>query len=122
MGSDKKDAGFAALFYPSAGKELAMYVSTPPPVWLGERDLSRIVINAPGMYCVFFIISAKADGRAYITVNGREIYGSYAKSQEGKISGSAICSIRKNAIPCSLSVSTKGECDGGIFIVMKYEI
>ena len=121
--SDKKDSAFAALFFPKRGADTyVMYVSDPPPVWLGDKDMSKTVIEKAGIYCLFFLIRSDKGGGAYITVNGREIRGSYAYEKDGGISGSAVCSIREAALPCTLGIKTEGRTGGGILVVADCEV
>ncbi|MBQ8003817.1 MAG: hypothetical protein IJ299_01855 [Oscillospiraceae bacterium] len=114
---------YSLLFFPKRSSgTYAMYVSSPPPLWLDDTDMSKIVINSPGMYCLFFLVTSGNGGKAYITVNGREIRGSYAEEKSGAISGSAVCSIRDRAIPCSLGIKTEGRAREGVLLVAKCDV
>ncbi len=114
---------FSLLFFPKRSSDTyAMYVSSPPPVWLNGSDMSKIVIDSPGMYCLFFLVTSGKGGEAHITVNGREIPGSYASEKNGVISGSAVCSIRDRALPCPLGIKTAGRAREGILLVAKCEV
>ena len=121
--SDRKKPAFAALFFPKRGRNTYfMYVSDPPPVWLGCEDMSKMVIEKAGMYCLFFLIRSKNGGRACLTVNGREVSGSFTEEKDGEISGSAVCSIREAALPCVLGINTGGRTESGIFVVADCEV
>ncbi|MBQ9986172.1 MAG: hypothetical protein IJP38_07685 [Oscillospiraceae bacterium] len=123
MLNGKPHQPFSLLFFPGRDSDIhTMYVSTPPPTWLNDDDLTNAVITEEGIYCLFFLISSHRGGSGYITVNGREIRGSYAGEQRGAISGSAVCSIRARALPCSFGISTEGETDGGMLLIFKYDI
>lgn len=123
MCGDKKGQEFCLLFFPKrSGDTFAMCVSGPPPEWLDGEDMTKVVIDAPGMYCLFFLVASGSGGHAYITVNGREIRGSYAEAKSGAISGSAVCSIRERALPCALGIKTEGRAKEGILLVAKCDI
>ena len=123
MSGQKKDAGFSALFFPAReGEKYVMYVSNPPPGWLDESDMSKIIIGETGVYCLFFLVTSGRGGCAYITVNGRAIRGSYAEEKSGAISGSAVCSIRERALPCALAIEAEGAAQSGVLLVVKYDI
>ena len=120
---DKKEAGFAALFFPKRGKNTyVMYVSDPPPIWLGCEDMSKLVIEKAGIYCLFFLVRSEKGGGACITVNGREVCGSYATEKDYGISGSAVCSIREAALPCTLGIATEGVTGSGLMLVADCEV
>ncbi len=120
---DKKEAAFAALFFPKRGRNTyVMYVSDPPPLWLGNGDMSKMVIEKAGVYCLFFLIKSKKGGRACITVNGREVRGSFSSEKDNEISGSAVCSIRDAALPCTLGITTEGGAGAGLFVVADCEV
>ncbi len=114
---------FSLLFFPKrSSSTYTMYVSSPPPKWLSDTDMSRIVIDSPGMYCLFFLVTSGTGGKAHITVNGREIRGSYAEEKGGAISGSAVCSIRDRALPCALGIKTEGRAREGVLLVAKCDV
>ena len=114
---------FSLLFFPERTSDTyTMYVSSPPPVWLDGSDMSKIVIASPGMYCLFFLVTSGKGGEAYITVNGREIPGSYSPEKDGVISGSAVCSIRDRALPCPLGIKIAGRAREGILLVAKCDV
>lgn len=122
FGSNKR-LTFSALFFPKrSGDTFAMYVSNPPPAWLEERDMSKIEIGQPGVYCLFFLVMSQSGGHAYITVNGREVRGSYSEESEGEICGSAVCSIRERALPCTLGIKTEDGAEDGILLVVKCNV
>ncbi len=123
MVGDKKELTFSALFFPERlGDTFAMYVSDPPPEWLEARDMTKIEIGQPGVYCLFFLVMSQSGGCAYITVNDREVRGSYSEEKNGEICGSAVCSIRERAIPCTLGIKTEGDAEEGILLVVKYNV
>ncbi|MBQ2841171.1 MAG: hypothetical protein II996_03020 [Oscillospiraceae bacterium] len=116
----EKNAGFSALFFPEHSDDpFVMYVSSSPPQWLDANDMSKITVTETGIYCLFFLVNSDPGGSAYISVNGRSIRGSYAEERSGSISGSAVCSIRELALPCSLSIETGGAAGAGILLVVK---
>lgn len=121
--SDGKNLSFAALFL-SGDKdgERAMYVSTPPPLWLGGNNMREITLECAGIYCLWFLVFSKNGGSACITVNGREIRGSYREEEDGEICGSAVCSIREQALPCSLGISPDEKAECGVLLVAECEI
>ena len=123
MCGNKSGRGFALLFFPERSENtFVMQLSVPPPEWLAAEDLAGITITQPGMYCLFFLVASDARGRAFITVNGREIRGSYAEETEGAISGSAVCSIRDRALPCEFGIKTENGAGAGILLVFKYDV
>lgn len=123
MHSDHNGRGFALLFFPGkTDNTFAMHVSSPPPTWLESGDMTKIAIAEAGIYCLFFLVLAREGGRAYITVNGREIRGSYAEAKGGAVSGSAVCSIREPALPCDLGINTEGGTEEGLMLVFRYEV
>lgn len=122
MDEGKRDGSFALLFFSGKGKARTMYVSDPPPEWLCGENLSSTTITLPGMYCLFFLVLGDESLAACFEVNGRRISESTARARRGKVSGSAVCSIRTEALPCSLSVATSGGCECGLFLVIKYDI
>lgn len=122
MDNDKSPS-FAALFFPErGGKEFAMYVSDPPPSWVSDEDMTKVVINSTGMYCLFFLTVSKMDGRAWLCVNGRKIDGSYSRASRGRAVGSAVCSIHERALPCTLEIKTEGGAENGVFLVARYDV
>ena len=123
MCGKKKGTSYAALFFSADENEMrAMYVSTPPPPWLDDQDLSKIVVGEAGIYCLYFLMDSEPGGYAQLTVNGRGIRGSMTEEEDGEICGSAICSIREKALPCTLAVSGGNGAGSGIFLVMDYEV
>ena len=122
MGTEAQDKGFAVLFFPCRGGDTSViYVSTPAPSWLGEEDLSKIVIEEIGIYCLFFLIPART-GTALLSVNGHPVPGSLTKAYAGSLCGSAVCSIRERALPCCLEVCTEDTTEGGIFVVARVDV
>ena len=121
--SDGKGLSFAALFL-SGDKsgESAMYVSTPPPLWLCGENMREITLERAGVYCLWFLVFSKKGGSAYITVNGREIRGSRRSEEDGEICGSAICSIRDLALPCALGLATSGDTECGVLLAVECEV
>ena len=123
MGEKKGDSAFAVLFFPQRETgAYIMHVSDPPPVWLGSENMSRMVIEKAGMYCLFFLIRSEKGGGAYLTVNGREIRGSYSREKENEISGSAVCSIREAALPCTLGIKASSEAGRGLLLVTECDV
>lgn len=123
MHSDKNAHSFSLLFFPEPSQTtFTMYLSTPPPKWLDSEDMTKIIIGETGVYCLFFLVCSAPGGRAYITVNNREIRGSYAEEKNGRISGSAVCSIRELALPCSFSIKSEAGAEGGVLLVFKYPV
>ena len=121
--SDKESPTFAALFFPKRRTDTyVMYISDPPPLWLDDKDMTKVVIEKAGIYCLFFLVNSEEGGGAYITVNGREVRGSYAYEKDHGISGSAVCSIREAALPCTLGIKTEGKTGRGILVVADCEI
>lgn len=120
---DKENLSFAALFLSGEERgERAMYVSSPPPTWLDGDDMREICLNRAGVYCLWFLMFSKKGGGAYLTVNGREIRGSYREEEGGEICGSAICSIREKALPCSLGIVAERGAECGVLLAVQYEI
>ena len=122
MGAGAHAKSFAALFFPYRGGDTSvMYVSTPPPPWLCEGDLSKIVIEEMGIYCLFFLVPSPR-GAAELAVNGVPIKGSRTEASEGALCGSAVCSIHDRALPCCLEVRTEGASCGGVFVVVRVDV
>ena len=120
---DEKSLSFAALFLSGDEKaERATYVSSPPPLWLDGGDMRELRLKRAGVYCLWFLVFSKKGGSAYITVNGREIRGSYREEENGEICGSAICSIREQALPCALGITPDEGAECGVLLVMRCEI
>lgn len=119
MGGDTLGAqGFALLFFPArAGNTYIMYVSSPPPAWLDGRDKTCIKLERAGMFLLSYIARSGEHGRACITVNGREVEGSEARARHGEVCGSAVCTVRSPALPCTLGIKTSGEVRGGVLLV-----
>lgn len=123
MREEREATSFAVLFFPKSEKDThIMYVSDPPPLWLGSENLTKVVVEKAGIYCLFFLARSARGGKAYITVNGKEVRGSYSKEKEGEISGSAVCSIREAALPCTLGIKTEDGGGGGFFVVADCDI
>lgn len=121
--SEDKNFSFASLFLSgNPVGERAMYVSTPPPTWLDGENMRELRLTVAGIYCLYFLVFSKSGGNACITVNGREIRGSFREEERGEICGSAICSIRELALPCSLGLSVSAEVECGILLVIRYEV
>ncbi len=122
MGTEAHGRSFAALFFSCCGGDTSvMYVSTPAPAWLGEEDLTKIVIEEMGVYCLFFLIPAKS-GAAVLAVNGKGVQGSRTVPMDGVLCGSAVCSIHEQALPCSLEILTEGDAQGGVFLVTRVDV
>lgn len=122
MGTGAHDRSFAALFFSCCGGDTSvMYVSTPAPAWLGEEDLTKIIIEETGVYCLFFLVPAKS-GAAELAVNGRVVRGSRTLPKDGVLCGSAVCSVHEQALPCYLEILTEGDTNGGVFLVTRVEI
>ena len=118
----KSNDGAAALIFPDdTSYSSALLVSNPPPIWLDD-DFTKISVLESGMYCLYLLFFAESGVRAYLTINGRTIKGSAAKSSDGVICTSAVCSIRDAALPCTLGAVTDGEHNGGILLVIKCRI
>ena len=123
MLNGKPQKAFSLLFFPDRNKDtFTMYVSSPPPEWLGGDDLTRAVITEEGIYCLFFRASSRPGGSGYITVNGREIRGTYSREAGGVISGSAVCSIRAPALPCAFGFSADDGVEDGMLLIFKYDV
>lgn len=124
MHDGKSERAFSLLFFPGAeDARYSMCVSVPPPTWLGDEDFTHTIIREEGIYCLFFLVASHhGGGSAYITVNGREIRGSYAHEERGAISGSAVCSIRSKALPCAFGISMSDNTEGGMLLVFKYDV
>ncbi len=122
MGKIPSGKSFAALLFPRRGGEISViYVSTPPPTWLGEDDLTKIVVEEAGVYCLFFLVPAKR-GMAELAINGNPVRGSETTPHGGVLCGSAVCSIRELALPCSLEVKTEGTLSGGILVIARVDV
>ena len=122
MHAFENNTGSAALIFPTdASYTSAMIVSNPPPLWLSEQDLTKICISESGIYCLYFLFFAENGTRAYISINGRSIPGSASEAIDGVICSSAVCSIRSNALPCTLTAVTDLPC-GGIFLVVQCRV
>lgn len=122
MQNFKNNLGGAALIFPEESEVLSiMCVSAPPPLWLDSHDLSKIVISESGIYCIYFLLSANDGDFACLTINGERIESSRRDCHGGEIFGSAVCSIREAALPCTLGIT---RCDGshGIFFVARCRI
>jgi len=123
MPENKNNHDYALLFFPKRKEKIfTMYVSSPPPTWLDGKEMTGITVCEPGVYCLFFLVLSHRAGRAYITVNGREIRGSGGIAKRGIISGSAVCSIREPALPCKLGISTEAGAGEGMIFVFKYNV
>ena len=118
----KNTSGAAALIFPSSKKERFLIISTPPPSWLLERDLSEIQIGESGVYCIYFLFFSKNSGKAALCINGRVIPGSETAAEDGVICNTAVCSIHDAALPCSVTVSCDGACEGGVLLAIKYRV
>ncbi len=117
------EPSFAALFFPKEKSgTYVMYISDPPPVWLGGENMSEIVVEKAGMYCLFFLVKSGKGGNACITVNGREVKGSFAGERGNEISGSAVCSIREAALPCTLGIKTGRNTGRGLLLVAECDV
>ncbi len=121
MGFDAQNQSFAALFLPRSGDTRVMYVSSPGLSWL-SGDGAEIVAGEIGVYCLFFLISAKSGASGELLVNSKAVRGSKTFCENGSICASAVCSIHEKALPCTLSVATEGEVGEGVFVVAKYEV
>ena len=119
---NSKSEGAAALIFPSNKKERFLIISSPPPLWLLERNLWEIQIGESGVYCLYFLFFSKSGGRAALCINGRAIAGSETETDNGVICNTAICSIRDAALPCSVTVSYNNACEGGILLAIKYRV
>ncbi len=123
MYSSKNNTGAAALIFSKDSSEsFTMLVSSPPPIWLSEKNLTEICVNESGMYCLCFLFFSEEGVSAHLTVNGRKIPGSETNAENGIICNSAVCSIRDAALPCCLSVTTDKICEIGVFLVIQCRI
>lgn len=123
MSSDKSRLSFAALFFPErGGGDFAMYLSEPQLSWLSDDDMTKVMICRTGMYCLFFLTVSRGEGKAWLSVNGRKIEGSYAQASKGRAVGSAVCSIHERALPCSIEINTEGGAENGVLLVVKCEV
>ena len=123
MREKKEELSYAVLFFPE--REAGTYfmcVSDPPPVWLGSENMSDIVVEKAGVYCLFFLVKSGRGGCACITVNGREVKGSFSAERGREISGSAVCSIREAALPCTLGIKTVKNAGRGFLLVAECDV
>ncbi len=122
MSNESSKNSFAALLFPRRGGDTSViYVSTPPPSWLGEDDLTKIVVEEAGVYCLFFLVPSKC-GTAEFAINGNSVRGSETFPHKDALCNSAVCSIREPALPCSLEVRTKGTASGGILVIARVDV
>ncbi len=123
MYASQNNSGAAALIF-SKGKPdtSVMLVSSPPPLWLSDEDLTQILICESGMYCLYFLFFSERGGKAQLSINGRAIPGSITEAENGIICNSAVCSIRDAALPCSLNVVSNKACNDGIFLVIQCRV
>lgn len=123
MDSFKNNPGACALIFSDGeANESALMVSTPPPLWLSDENLSEIRITEEGMYCLYFLFFAPPGFCAYLCINDRKIRGSSTETENGTICGGAVCSIHTAAIPCTLSICCEPKKCSGIFLVVKCSV